>query len=60
MKLHWYRLGHGVSDRQWSDAIGVIKVQGDALDLTYLSDSAIDMGLDDLLSKALAQSKPPS
>jgi hypothetical protein len=27
-KLLWYRKGGGVSERQWNDILGVIKVQG--------------------------------
>ena len=35
-KLEWYKAGGEVSERQWSDIIGVIKVQGDSLDKEYL------------------------
>jgi len=51
-KLHWYRLGHGVSDRQWNDVLGVLKVQGKRLDLEYLRKWAIHTGIDDLLRQA--------
>lgn len=27
-KLYWYTLGEGVSERQWQDVLGVLKVQG--------------------------------
>ena len=35
-KLEWYRLGGEVSDRQWRDILGVIKVQTNKLDMDYL------------------------
>jgi hypothetical protein len=35
-KLIWYRQGGGVSDRQWSDVIGVIRTQAERLDTAYL------------------------
>ncbi len=35
-KMIWYKLGNQISDRQWSDILGVFKVQGEALDQEYL------------------------
>ena len=35
-KLMWYRDGGEVSDRQWGDVIGVLKTQGNRMDLAYL------------------------
>lgn len=29
-KLYWYRLGGEVSERQWNDVLGVLRVQGEA------------------------------
>jgi hypothetical protein len=35
-KLQWYEMGGRVSERQWFDVTGVLKVQGDLLDKKYL------------------------
>jgi hypothetical protein len=54
-KLKWYRLGNEVSDRQWKDVLGIIRIQGDRLDSGYLKQWASSLGVSDLLDKALAQ-----
>jgi hypothetical protein len=54
-KLEWYRLGGQVSDRQWQDILGVIRVQGDRLDQDYLRQMAIGLDVTDLLQRALAE-----
>lgn len=53
-KLLWYRKGGGVSDRQWGDAVGILKVQADRLDLDYLRRWAAVLELTALLDRALA------
>lgn len=52
-KLQWYRESGGVSDRQWNDVLGVLKVQGPALDRAYLGEWARELKLADLLARAL-------
>jgi len=54
-KLEWYRKGGYVSDRQWSDVLGVLRVRGPNLDRKYLERWAGQLELSDLLERALAQ-----
>ena len=55
-KLYWYRLGDHVSERQWTDAMQVLKVRGKVLDQGYMRDLAVAMGVEDLLARALRDS----
>ncbi len=54
-KLLWYRSGGGVSERQWNDVLGVIKVQGGQLDSVYLERWSRSLGIHGLLEKALRE-----
>jgi hypothetical protein len=54
-KLHWFRLGDHVSDRQWGDAMNVLSVRGRDLDIDYMHDLAVHMRVDDLLARALRE-----
>lgn len=54
-KLRWYRLGNEISDRQWHDIQGVLKVQAERLDRDYLAHWAAELGVADLLDKAIAE-----
>lgn len=57
-KLHWYRLGRGVSDRQWHDVLSVLQVQGNRLDRAYLTRGAELLGVADLLERASGEADP--
>ena len=52
-KLEWYRMGGEVSDRQWRDILGIIKVQANKLDMDYLHKGAQLLKVSDLLDQAL-------
>ncbi len=54
-KLEWYRQGAEVSDRQWGDILGILKVQGQALDLGYARQWATSLEVADLLERALGE-----
>lgn len=57
-KLLWY-VASGGSERQWSDAAGVVTVRGDSLDREYLGEHAAAHQLSSLLAKLLAAEAPP-
>ncbi len=54
-KLEWFRKGGEVSDRQWRDLLGVLKVQGQALDRAYLQEWAGRLAVSDLLERAFKE-----
>lgn len=55
-KLEWYRRGGEVSERQWSDVLGILRAQGERLDRTYMTSWAERLGVRDLLDRALEAS----
>ncbi len=55
-KLVWYKNGGEISERQWSDVIGVIKVQGKNLDKEYLIKWAEQLDVTALIIKAFSES----
>jgi hypothetical protein len=54
-KLLWFRDGGGVSDRQWRDVLGILRVSGAGLDRPYLQHWAMQLRVSDLLDEAFAQ-----
>ena len=58
-KLYWFRLGGEQSERQWRDLLGVLKVQTDNLDRDYMQQWAQQLGVSDLLQRALDVVPPP-
>ena len=60
-KLEWYKMGGEVSERQWRDIIGVLKVQENNLDMEYLQKWIDRLQLSDLWKKLLDEkSEAPS
>ena len=51
-KLVWYQTGGRISDRQWNDVLGVMKVQSERLDKPYLRLWAANLGVAELLERA--------
>jgi hypothetical protein len=54
-KLEWYRMGGGVSERQWRDVLGILEVQAGNLDMDYLHQWSRQLDVADLLERALKQ-----
>ncbi len=55
LKLRWYTQGGCISERQLSDCLGVLQIQADNLDMNYLKSCSIDLNVNDLLEKLLAE-----
>ena len=56
-KLEWFRKGGEVSERQWQDVLNVLKVQHGRLDEGYLAGWASQLGVADLLERAVTEAK---
>ncbi len=55
-KLEWFRRGGEVSERQWTDVIGVLRA-GLAADEGHLRQGAAELGVSDLLVRALEEAR---
>ena len=53
----WYEKGNRVSERQWLDVLGVIKVQGNSLDKDYLINWAQKLDIYSLLVDAFTEAE---
>jgi hypothetical protein len=53
LKLQWYQSSGCVSERQWTDVLGVLAVQARSLDMKYLRSCSEKLGLKDILQKAI-------
>jgi hypothetical protein len=58
-KLLWFRSGDHVSDQQWRDVLGILKVQQGRLDLSWVRREAVQLGVADLLEKAISEAARP-
>lgn len=58
-KLEWFEKGGRVSERQWRDVQGIVRVQGRHLDQAYLRRWAVELGVDEVLERALRREGPP-
>jgi hypothetical protein len=58
-KLAWFRSCGGTSDRQWRDVLGILKVQAGRLDEPFMRRAAAELGVTDLLDRALRLQGPP-
>jgi hypothetical protein len=56
-KLEWFRTGGEVSERQWGDLLGVLRVSGPTVDRDYLSRMAASLGLSALLERAFSEAR---
>ena len=54
-KLAWYKQGGETSDQQWKDVLGILKIQGSRLDLAYARQWAAQLGVHELLARALQE-----
>jgi hypothetical protein len=53
-KLDWYQKGNRISERQWNDVLGVLKVQGNRIDAAYIRHWAGTLGVASLAEEAFS------
>jgi hypothetical protein len=54
-KLLWFQMGGEVSDRQWSDVVGMLNVQKGRLDMKYLIYWARELNITELFKRSLKE-----
>lgn len=54
-KLEWYRMGGEISERQWRDILGILKISEGQLEIEYLKKWAVDLKVADLLERAFSE-----
>jgi len=52
-----FLMGGEVSDRQWNDVLGILKVQRGRLDMDYLQRWARELNLADLFKRSLKEAE---
>lgn len=57
LKLQWYQSAGCISERQWSDILGVLTIQSRTLDMKYLKSCSEKLGLSDIFNRAIRESK---
>jgi hypothetical protein len=57
LKLMWYKQTDCTSERQWSDILSVLAAQVSTIDFEYLKTWAAKLALNNLLQKAISESK---
>jgi hypothetical protein len=56
-KLVWFRAGGEVSDQQWRDVLGMLRIAAGTADVDYLRRWAPELGVADLLERVLEQAR---
>lgn len=59
LKLRWYRDGQCSSQRQWDDVLGILAVQGEKLNFSYMKKWSAILEIDNLLENAISENKEP-